>query len=264
MLPILFLASLDVLRHIVFPNQLHTFPGFLGIHGVIAIAVVIFSYAIFGFISRLEQKIIDQNRQLSALNDIAKAAAGRLKLEALLDTSLDPILTNLKADACLICLVGQEEEEHSVVCYRGFPPDVVGKMKRAKLENYPIAQQVVRTGRPVIRERIFDDPQVSEATRRSGFRSAISAPLMSEGEVNGILAIATHRERKFSEADQEFLASIGGQLGLAIRNATLYEQAQLQNRELGALLAVGKVVTSSFDHRRDPQHRHKARARYTR
>lgn len=246
-LPILFLGLLEVLRHTVLVEQLDSTEGLTVVLAVIVIAVVVFAYTIFGFISRLQHRIIEQNRQLSALNAIAKAAAGKLTLDALLSESLDHIMPNLEADAGLICIVDQEEQEHSAACYRGFSSEVVDKMKRAKLENYPIAQRVVSTGRPVIRERLLDDPNVSEANRRAGFKSAISAPLMAEGEVNGILAIATKKERKFSDSDQAFLEGIGGQLGMAIRNATLYEQAQLQNRELGALLAVGKVVTSSFD-----------------
>ncbi|MBI4298544.1 MAG: GAF domain-containing sensor histidine kinase [Chloroflexi bacterium] len=247
LLPILFLAILDVVRHTLFSKYLHTIPGFVGIHAMIALAIVVFSYSIFGFIGRLQRRIIDQNRQLSALNEIAKAAAAKIRLEELLDTSLDQVLSRLSADAGLICILDLEKEEHSAVCYRGFSPEMVRRLQRAKLVDTPIALAVVRTGQPVVWEHVLEDPRVAEQARREGMRSGITAPLRSEDQVNGLLAIASRTERHFSSTDREFLEGIGGQLGMAIRNATLYQQSQLQNRELGALLAVGKVVTSSFD-----------------
>ncbi len=170
-----------------------------------------------------------------------------MRLQELLNTSLDHVLSNLKVDAGLICLVDLEEEEHSIVCHRGFTEELERKIRKAKLADDPIAQEVVSTGRPVIIEDVFNDPRLVEFARREGFRSLMSAPLKSEGEVNGILAIASHQERHFNDNDQEFLEGIGGQLGMAIRNAVLYEKSQRQNRDLIALLAVSKVATSSFD-----------------
>ncbi|MBI2166241.1 MAG: GAF domain-containing protein [Chloroflexi bacterium] len=246
-LPILFLVGLDVLRHTVFAGALHSIPGFIGTNAVVIIAVVIFSYTMFTLIERLQREVVDRNRQLSVLNEIAKAAAAKLRLEELLQASLDHVLTSMRVDMGLICLVDLEKEEHSAVCYRGFSEEVVRRMSRAKLGDYPIASEVVRTGRPVVFEKVFQNPRVAEALRQQGIKSGISAPLKSEGQVNGILAIATRQERRFSATDEEYLEGIGGQLGMAIRNALLYEQSLLQNQELGALLAVGKVVTSPVD-----------------
>ncbi|MFQ5879144.1 MAG: GAF domain-containing protein, partial [Dehalococcoidia bacterium] len=140
-----------------------------------------------------------------------------------------------------------EKEEHSAVCYRGFSPELVGRIQRAKLGDDPVASEVVRTGHPVVLERVFEHPRVGEAARQEGIRSAFSAPLMSEGEVNGILAIATRRDHHFSKGDEEFIEAVGGQLGMAIKNAFLYDQSERQNRELSALITVGKVATSTFD-----------------
>jgi signal transduction histidine kinase len=211
------------------------------------VGVIVFSYAIFALVGNLQRKVLDQNRQLQGLNSIAKAAAAKPSLVDLLDTSLDNILSTMRADAGLVCLVDLNEEEHSAVCHRGFSPELVARIQRTKLQDDPIAAQVVRTGQIVVLERLFEDPRVSELAKREGVRSGLSAPLNFEGEVNGILVVATRGERHFTPDDQEFLHGIGGQLGMAIRNATLYEEAQLRNRELGALLEVGKAVASSLD-----------------
>jgi GAF domain-containing protein len=71
--------------------------------------------------------------------------------------------------------------------------------------------------------------------------------LKSEGEVAGVLALITRRQRRFAPEEVELLMSIGGQMGLAVRNAVLYARAQQRNRELAALLAVSEAATSSLD-----------------
>ncbi|MBI2854698.1 MAG: GAF domain-containing sensor histidine kinase [Chloroflexi bacterium] len=245
--PIVLLIGFDVLRHTVLFAQLHSWPAFIIVYLLVIAGVVGFAYTMFGFIGRLHSKVMEQNRQLAALNKIARASAEKPTFQELLKTSLDEILASLRADAGLICLVDQEKGEHSAVCHRGFSDDLVNRIRRAKLGDDPIASEVVRTGRPVVLEKVFEHPPVAEMARREGIRSGISAPLKYEGKVNGILAIATRKERHFSRADRSALESIGGQLGMAIRNAVLYEHFQVQNRELGALLAVGRAVTSSFD-----------------
>ena len=212
-LPILFLALVDVLRHTAFSDQSYAFPGVFGLiftYAAIVAAVVLFSHTIFAFIARLQRRVIDQNRHLTALNSVASATAEKLRLEDILSTGLDHVIEALNADAGLICLVDQEHEEHTAVCVRGFSPEVAHRIQRAKLRGDPVAAEVVRTGRPVLIERVFDDPGVAERARQENIKSGISAPLKSEGEVNGILAVATHQERHFSEVDQDFLDGIGG------------------------------------------------------
>ncbi|MBI4308101.1 MAG: GAF domain-containing sensor histidine kinase [Chloroflexi bacterium] len=247
LLPILSLAAIDALRHTVFFAQLHTLPGFIATYVLLTTSVVAFSFAMFGLITRLQAQVSEQNRRLSALNAIATASAQRLHTDQVLETGLDHVTKVMNADAALICLVDMENEEHSIKCHRGFSPEVVRRVQRAKLQSDPIASEVVRTGRPVVMERVLDDPRVAEAAMREGVKSAISAPLKSEGEVNGILVVATRSERRFTPADEAFLTAIGGQLGMAIQNAVLFERSERKNRELAALVTVGKATTSSLD-----------------
>ncbi len=249
-LPIVFLIVVDVIRQTVLSDRSYVFPGAPGIiftYIVVAVAVVGFSNVIFAFISRLQQRIVNQNQQLAALNRIALLAAEEPELDHLIDTSLDEVVRVMKVDAGLICLVDLERREHTAIGVRGFSQQLTDRIQRAKLNDDIIATEVVRTGKPVVYSNIFEDPKVAEAALRENVRAGISAPLKSEGEVNGILAIATHDEREFTDSEMEFLDVIGGHLGLAIRKAVLFDHSQLQNKELTALLAVGKAVTSSFD-----------------
>lgn len=246
-IPLLFLFIIEALRHTFFVAQLHTLPGFIATYTAFTIGVAAFSFTIFGLISRLQANLNERNHQLSALNAINLASTQNVGIDEVLETGLAQILKVMRADAGIICHVDVEREEHTARCYRGFSRNMVQSIQKAKLQDDPIAQEVVRTGRPIILENVLDNQYVKEAAAREGIKSAISAPLKSEGEVNGILVVATHTERHFTQSELEFLNTIGGQLGLLLRNVVLFEQTKQKNLELAALVAVGKAVSSSLD-----------------
>ena len=92
-LPILFLVGGDILRRFLLSEEFPPLLEFLFTYAVISGAVIFFSYAVFGFIGKLQGRITGQNRQLTALNRIATVASEKLRLE------------NLQADALVSSIV---------------------------------------------------------------------------------------------------------------------------------------------------------------
>ena len=246
LLPIGFLVLVDVSRHGLFYDQLHTVPGFIATSLIFVAGVTMFSLTVFGIIERLRNQLLEQNKMLSTTNRIADATAQNLELPQLLETALDQVLATMAMPAGVICTFDQENEELSAACHRGLSEALIQRVRRAKLSEDPIGAQVVRTGEPVVMERLFENPAVGELARREGIRSALSVPLRAQGEVTGVLAIVTPEERHFSPEEVELLTSLGSQLGMAIRNSILYEKAYRTNAELLTLLAVGNATTSSL------------------
>ncbi|MBI4498324.1 MAG: GAF domain-containing protein [Chloroflexi bacterium] len=245
-LPVLFLVAADLLRHTVLLQQLHTLPGFLATYGAVAVATAAFSWGVFRAITKLQRQLVEQNERLATLNRVAAVLAENMDLQQLLEVALDSVLATMRVEMGLICLLDQEHEELASVCQRGLSAAMIQRVRRQKLADAPAGAQAVRTGRPVIRERIFEDPHVSELAKQEGIRSSVSVPLQVQGEVTGVLAIVSRHERHFLPAEIEILTNLGHQLGLAIRNSVLYEETQRTNAELTTLLAVGKAATSSL------------------
>lgn len=246
-LPLGALALLDYLRHRVFYPELHDFPGVILLWALLVGGVTAFSFVVFGLIGDLERRVLDQNAQLSALNEIAAASAENPELSELLSGALDKILLTMRADAGIICLLDPETDELVAACHRGLSDELAQQVHRHPVDAEPIAARVVRTGCPVTIERLLDDPQTADMARKEGFRSAVSVPLKAEGEVGGVLGLATRRERRFTSTELELLRGIGGQLGLAVRNALLFARTQQRNIELASLLDVGRASASSLD-----------------
>jgi signal transduction histidine kinase len=245
--PVVFLVVLDYARHRVLYPELHRFPGVLVLIALVSAGVAMFSFAVFGAIERLERRVLEQNQQLSALNEIAAASAENLELDELLRVALDKVLLMMKAEAGVICLLDTETGELVATCHRGLSDELAQRIRRTRADADPMGAAVLRTGCPVVEEHLFDHPLLGADARREGFRAAVSVPLKAEGEVSGVLAVITRHERRFAPGEMVLLTGIGGQLGLAVRNAMLFQRAHQRNEELAALLTVGRAAASSLD-----------------
>ncbi|MBN1202350.1 MAG: GAF domain-containing protein [Anaerolineae bacterium] len=75
-------------------------------------------------------------------------------------------------------------------------------------------------------------------------RSAIFAPLISAGDVLGVIAIQSERPNAFSQEDMRLLALLANQTSGAIRNAQAFEATQEQARQLRLINDVARQITA--------------------
>lgn len=88
-----------------------------------------------------------------------------------------------------------------------------------------IAGQVAQTGEPIIVTDAQRDSRVAQwVDDATGFqtRSILCVPIRSKGDVIGVIQVLNKLERSFTEQDQELLALIAAEAGVAIENARLY------------------------------------------
>ena len=76
--PLLFLAGVDVLRHAVFPELLHPWPGYLAVLAVVTAGVYLTSRTIFDHIETIEARLLEQNRELREVGETARRQAEQL------------------------------------------------------------------------------------------------------------------------------------------------------------------------------------------
>jgi hypothetical protein len=86
--PLLFLAGLLVAQRRL-PDLLTWWPGYLLIAGVSLTATLFFNEAIFSVINRLQQQVVQRNRELLALHEAGLDIAEELDLETLLQRVVD-------------------------------------------------------------------------------------------------------------------------------------------------------------------------------
>lgn len=106
--PIAFVVVVLYLMRGPFHHALHEYPGFLYVLAAVSMAVSLFSFVIFAVIGRLERRLRTQNRELTALNEIAAGSAEQLELERLLDLALGRVVETTGGDGGAICLLDDE------------------------------------------------------------------------------------------------------------------------------------------------------------
>jgi GAF domain-containing protein len=88
---------------------------------------------------------------------------------------------------------------------------------------------------PEFREIYF--PVISDTLSEMDF------PLQNEDEVVGVITFESRIEGAFTKEDEEFIRTLAGQAVLAIRNAQIYEMAEMARQELETLHDVAQQIT---------------------
>jgi PAS domain S-box-containing protein len=208
---------------------------------------------------RLQEEIAERKRaertlrryaeEQAVLYAVASSAASFLKLENLLTAVLDAVLPALDADAGWAVLPAPSDEaQMEIVAWRGIPEDFLS----ADAEEPP---PLCATCTHLLKDEplmetpslITDCPRFpTKMLRAVGLHAQVGIPLHVGRRVLGVLAVAWRSPTSVPETNQDLLIAIGQQVGLAVRNAQLYQAAQQVDR-LETVNAIGAAVVSSLD-----------------
>ena len=195
---------------------------------------------------RLHQRTI----RLEVINQVIALTATTLPLERIYEQAAEAVGRLIRFDALGVTLLDRERGEFRVldVAARTALPEVFDfRMPTAgTLTAWVASQRVPR--------RVDDattDPSIPAVSRellsRRGFRSAVVAPLLSQGEVIGTLNV-THREPgAFTDADVEVLVEVARPLASAVEHARLHAESARRAEELAALNRTTQLITARLD-----------------
>lgn len=197
----------------------------------------------------LEKRILEANRQLVALNAIARTVSQSLSLDVILNSALDKVLELIGGEIGGILLLDEKSQTLSYRVHRGLSEQFVrGTAGLALGEG--IAGQVAEQRETLVVDDISKDPGVSRraAVAEEGIRAFVGVPLKSKDKVVGVLTIASREPRPFSQQEVQLLTAMGHQLGIAIENAELYRELQFKEQMRAELLR--QIISAQEDERR--------------
>ena len=164
--------------------------------------------------------------ELAALTTIAAQVNCTQDLDEILRGALSATLEVIGEDSGEILLRNEETGELVLQTHQGVSPEFVADESR-------IPPGACLCGRAVASRRILSTTDLTlepartrSACLREGFHSCIRLPLLVHGQVLGLLSIQSRTHRQFTPADQELLTAIGNQIGIAIANARLIQDAE--------------------------------------
>ncbi len=171
-------------------------------------------------------------RHVKALRKIDRAISGSLDLRVSLDTLLDQVRTELRVDAADILLLDRRTLLLEYAAGDGFVSSAAARTALRLGEDC--------AGRAALEQRTLTALDVGEeaharwtalaAAEQFAWRAA--APLLTKGEVRGVLEVFQRNWFQPDETWSGFLEAVAGQAALAVESATLFGDLQRSNLEL--------------------------------
>ena len=196
-----------------------------------------------------EASVVRRNTELAAQNAIAATISRSLDLDTILNTAMDTVLAVLDMDAGCLYLLDGPDGELSLETKRG-EMEVLDPLQssEAPCSCIGISRQALETLAPVVL-RVEDQPQdcCSPAVSKEGIQTLVSTPLVSQDRPVGALSLGSRRTEAISTQELDMLAAIGQQIGMAVENARLYQEAGRMAEDLALLHESSVFLTGTLD-----------------
>jgi len=199
-----------------------------------------------------DQQLRKRVEELRALRRADGAVLSTLELDIVLEAILDEICHFTGADCALVRLYKKVIREGS--------PDVLilgkakGKYEGVIPESLPIgfgvSGQAAQSKETIIENDLDNNSFISESEEfhlkpeehkyLSWIKSEIATPLITGGELRGILCAIKPQENGFPDVDVKLIEDFAGRAAIAINNALLKAQ---QERRIGQLKALSRIST---------------------
>lgn len=226
--PLVFLTVLWALLHTVLGVS-HRFPEVLIVLALTTLGVAVFAHAVFRLVGRLQQRIVDQNRELERRNDelrallaVGRAVSSSIALDEMLGQAMAAILLATEADAAEIWLRG-EDGALTLAQHHGLgPAEFRERTHLGRGEGLPgLASEGGKA--IVVRDLPNDERFVRESVKALGFHTYCALPLPYRGRTVGVLGVASRDgEKLLSETELRLLEGIGARVALGIENSRLH------------------------------------------
>jgi GAF domain-containing protein/CheY-like chemotaxis protein/HPt (histidine-containing phosphotransfer) domain-containing protein len=198
--------------------------------------------------ARLFEETRQRNAELALINDVQRALAENVEMQAMYDLVGDRIQEIFDAQVVDIGIVDRED---GLLHF----PYSIEKGVRFPDEPGPIAggfgAHVMETREPLlINEDIDDRAQEfgSWIVQGESVKSVLFVPLVVGGEAIGRISLQNiDREHAFTESDVRLLTTLAGSLSVALENARLFEETRRRAAELAIVNNVGQALAEQLE-----------------
>ena len=179
---------------------------------------------------RFESEISKEKEYLRVFEQLTKEISSTLNLNKVLNMVVTEIPKVMNLKAATIRLLDHTGDKLILAASYGLsekylergPIDAEGNVQAA-LNEKPVAIYDVTTDSRIQYRREAED---------EGIKSILTLPIIARGKVLGILRLLTGENREFTRQEIDFTASLAGQSGIAIENATMYEKSKKEYNDI--------------------------------
>jgi len=165
-------------------------------------------------------------QELAVLYAVSAAINQAMSVEEALERSLDRVLDALSLDGGKVYLLDGATQELTLAAARGDPRWVQAD-ESPIIPGQCLCGVAVQSGESLqVIDPAEDARIVREDCRVHGWQTCAAVPLLAKDRMLGVLHLASRRRRGFSTEEMALLHSVGAQIGIAIENMRLREEAR--------------------------------------
>jgi signal transduction histidine kinase/DNA-binding response OmpR family regulator/putative methionine-R-sulfoxide reductase with GAF domain len=196
-------------------------------------------------------RLIDETRQrlaeLATINEVGNALATQLDLDNLLELVGEEVRRTFEADLVYVALLDASGEQIEFAYYyetgerRQQPPLRYGE---------GLTTRIMRAREPLLLNKEADWEAIGNRGVGTRAKSYLGVPILTATGAIGVISVqSTTQENRFGEADARLLATIAANVGVAIQNARLYQEAHRRGDEMAVIAEVGREISATLDTR---------------
>ncbi len=175
--------------------------------------------------SSLEKKVADRTHELAILNSIISVASHSLNIQDILGDALNKTVEQMGFEAGAAFKFESDPSATLLMAHQGFEPaaaiDLVNRYATTSQRTPVYPKEVTTLG---IED--FQDEKLKDDLSQLGFQLLVYIPLSTKGRELGFFILGKREPGKPSPEELALLSSVGKQIGVAMENAHLYEQAE--------------------------------------
>ena len=194
-----------------------------------------------------EEKIKILNRRLLALNVIATAVNQTQEMDRMFGDVLETILEVTDFNWGIMYLLDEEKESLRVKAWRGIEVDKISELDRIRLGEGIFGEAVKQEQIVFVPDVEKDDRSQNNRFKDKKVKSILAIPFVAKGEIFGLAALGSYSKKELSLEENEFLAAVFGQVGMAIDNVNLLTSWAKKAKDLSLLLDISYAVSSSLN-----------------
>jgi signal transduction histidine kinase len=211
-----------------------------------------------GSYSRLEQKVADRTRdlaqsnsELKALEEIGRAVASSLDINAVLATIVTRAVELSHADAGAIYSYDTSRDIFELAEAHALDQSFQDKVRatRIKLDESTLGLSAKQRG-PISIPDLSKAPNfpLKELTLSAGFNSVLIVPLFAQDEILGALVLQRRATGDFPASTVGLMQTFANQSVLAMKNARLFREVDQKGRELAIASAHKSQFVANMSH----------------
>ncbi|HET9668762.1 MAG TPA: GAF domain-containing protein [Casimicrobiaceae bacterium] len=217
-----------------------------------AMGIALENARLFAETQRLYKESEQRAAELAVINSVQRGLAAELDFHAIVDLVGDKIAEIFRASNMAIAL-------HDTATGTVSMPYFLEHGQRFDVPAFPgggvgLTGEVIRTRRPLVitrdyikRVRELGEVRIGDRDAPDVDGSYLGVPILRGDEALGVVGLYADHSDAFGDSDVHLLTTLANALSVALENARLFDEIQRRTRETGALVEVGRDVSSTLD-----------------